>query len=189
MTINMQFGPRPPSRRAPQRGATLVTSLLLLLVLTVIGVSAMQMSRMQERMAGNARDVGVSFQAAESTLKDAEVKILTAATTTGRPATCATLGGCTEVYAPLIVPALGNQTQAWWDTNAREYGTAAPNEFAEVAREPQFVVEQVAVLRPTPTVESASDTTEKVMYRITSRSTGASDAAPTVVQSTYAYQF
>ena len=46
--------------------------MLLLLVLTIIGVTVMQMSRMQERMAGNSRDVNLAFQAAEGALRAAE---------------------------------------------------------------------------------------------------------------------
>jgi type IV pilus assembly protein PilX len=183
---------RPFSSREPrqQRGATLVTSLLLLLVLTVIGVSAMQMSRLQERMAGNARDVGVSFQAAESALKDAEAKLLAAATTTGQPSLCSALGGCATVYEPLLVPALGNQTQAWWDANAREYGTnAGALELEGVTREPQFVVEEIANVDGDPMVDSGSEEVSVTLYRITARSTGATDATSTVLQSTYAYPF
>ena len=42
-----------------QRGTILVTSMLILLVLTVLGVTAMQMTRMQEHMAGNSRDLAL----------------------------------------------------------------------------------------------------------------------------------
>ena len=48
--LHLQF----PSR---QRGAVLVVALLMLLIMTVLGVTAMQMSRMEERMAGNSRDI------------------------------------------------------------------------------------------------------------------------------------
>ncbi len=46
-----------------QRGAILVTCLLILLILTVIGITAMQVTRMQERMAGNSRDTSLAFRA------------------------------------------------------------------------------------------------------------------------------
>ena len=55
-----------------QRGVVLVVSLMLLLVMTVIGVTAMQTTSLQERMAGNARDHNLAFQAAESGVRDAE---------------------------------------------------------------------------------------------------------------------
>ncbi len=43
--------------RKSQAGAALITSILILLMLTIIGVAAMQMTSMQERMAGNSRDL------------------------------------------------------------------------------------------------------------------------------------
>jgi len=51
-----------------QSGAALVVSLILLLVLTVLGLSAMQRSVMQERMATNMHVSNVTFSAAESAI-------------------------------------------------------------------------------------------------------------------------
>ncbi len=55
-----------------QRGAVLVVGLLILLVMTILGVTAMQTTVMEERMAGNMRDRSLAFQAAEAVLRDAE---------------------------------------------------------------------------------------------------------------------
>ena len=52
--------------RAKQRGATLIVGLILLLVLTVLGVSGMNTSRMEVRMAGNTQFRQDAFQLAES---------------------------------------------------------------------------------------------------------------------------
>ncbi len=50
-------------------GATLIISLIMLLVLTLIGISGMNTSVMQERMAVNSQNSNRSFQAAESTVR------------------------------------------------------------------------------------------------------------------------
>lgn len=66
---------RIPSSHRPiraQRGAVLVVSLLILLVLTIIGVSGMQSSTLEEKMASNSRDRNVAFQSSEAALRDAE---------------------------------------------------------------------------------------------------------------------
>ncbi|WP_228128469.1 pilus assembly PilX family protein [Marinobacter daepoensis] len=55
----MKFG-------AYQRGAVLIISLIVLLVMTLIGVAGMNSSVMQERMAVNAQNSNRTFQAAES---------------------------------------------------------------------------------------------------------------------------
>lgn len=51
-----------------QRGAVLVISLVILLVITLIGVAGMSGSVMQERMAANAQNSNRAFQAAESSV-------------------------------------------------------------------------------------------------------------------------
>jgi type IV pilus assembly protein PilX len=55
-----------------QRGATLLVTLLFLIILTMLGISAMSGSTTEERMARNSRDYNVAFQAAEAALRDAE---------------------------------------------------------------------------------------------------------------------
>ncbi len=53
----------------------MVIALVLLLVLTLMAITGMQISSMQERMAGNMRDASLAFQSAEAALRDAEVYI------------------------------------------------------------------------------------------------------------------
>ena len=55
-----------------QAGAVLIVSLVLLLVLTILGVSGVQNTTMEERMAGNYRDRFSAFQAAEAALRVGE---------------------------------------------------------------------------------------------------------------------
>ncbi len=55
-----------------QQGAVLLVCLVMLLVLTMIGVSSMSSSTLQERMAGGSRDYNQAFQAAEASLRVGE---------------------------------------------------------------------------------------------------------------------
>lgn len=55
-----------------QTGAALVVSLLILLIMTIVGVSSMQTTTLEERMAGNMRDQNLSFQSAEAALIEGE---------------------------------------------------------------------------------------------------------------------
>ena len=52
-------------------GAILIVTLMFLVILTLLGVTAMTSATMEERMAGNTRDMAVALQAAESALRDA----------------------------------------------------------------------------------------------------------------------
>ena len=55
-----------------QTGFVLITGLLVLLMLTVIMLTAMRTAALEERMAGNMRSSNIAFQAAESSLREAE---------------------------------------------------------------------------------------------------------------------
>ena len=76
--------PKPlPTANAPQEGFVLIVGLVILGLLTMLALSGMRDSTMQEKMAGASRDSGLAFQAAESALRDAENCI------TGATAGCA----------------------------------------------------------------------------------------------------
>ncbi|MDO6513885.1 MULTISPECIES: PilX N-terminal domain-containing pilus assembly protein [Neptuniibacter] len=55
-----------------EKGAVLVIALIFLLILSLIGVSSMQGTTMQEKMSGNLRDHYSAFNAAEAALRDGE---------------------------------------------------------------------------------------------------------------------
>lgn len=71
------FHTRLPQRMPParQRGAILVVTLLLLMVITILAITALQVSTSEERMSGNLKDWNIAMQAAESALRDAEFDI------------------------------------------------------------------------------------------------------------------
>ena len=65
--------PKPlPTTDTPQEGFVLIVGLVILGLLTMLALSSMRDTTMQEKMAGASRDSGLAFQAAESALRDAE---------------------------------------------------------------------------------------------------------------------
>nr|WP_087145775.1 PilX N-terminal domain-containing pilus assembly protein [Crenothrix polyspora] len=58
-----------------QSGVILVVSLIILLLLTLISLTGMQTTSLEEKMAGNMRDKNLAFQAAEAALKAGEDKV------------------------------------------------------------------------------------------------------------------
>lgn len=60
---------RLPSR---QRGAVLYIALIMLILLALIGIVGMQVTGLQERMAGNYFSANLAFQAAELSVREAE---------------------------------------------------------------------------------------------------------------------
>lgn len=55
-----------------QSGAVLIVALIILLLLSIIGVSGMRGVGLQENMAGNLRDGNLALQASEAALREGE---------------------------------------------------------------------------------------------------------------------
>lgn len=59
-----------------QNGSALIISLLMLLVMTMLGISSMSTSTLQEKMAANDRNQKLAFQNAEIALIDSEDDVI-----------------------------------------------------------------------------------------------------------------
>src|SRR5262245_40771365 len=135
------------SRR--QRGAVLVVSLLLLLVMTVLALGASQATRMQERMAGNARDRDMALQSVEAGLRAGERYIGNPSISVAPlPCTQVRTVGC-EVYqlngtfsASDTYENQAFQSTSWWKTNTWDYAaTKTMSGPGLVVSEPFYYVE------------------------------------------------
>lgn len=180
----MILNPRAWSRTR-QRGVALFISLVLLLVLTIIGVSAVQTTALETRMARNDHDLLLAFQAAESALRDGENFIEGVLTTA-----VFTPAGNDGLWAR---PEFGD-TDRWldgaiWSGNGSVEAPTDPG--AVVAAAPRYFIEHMAsVLREEnayqlndPYAFSAADRIE--IFRVTALGTGGSDRARVLLQSTY----
>ncbi len=65
---------RIPSRNR-QQGAVLFVALMMLVLLTLLGLASMQVTTLQERMAGNYRNLNLAFQRSESRVRQQESAI------------------------------------------------------------------------------------------------------------------
>jgi len=176
---------------AKQRGAVLIVSLILLLIMTILALSGSQIVRMQERMAGNVRDTDLAFQGAEAGLRDAEDHLngLTAWPSTFCTTTTAT--GC-EIYE---IGALQKTTTfdlktesaaplGWWDTTAREYRTNSIHDLQGINHDPKYVIEKAAQICDTG--EAGCTEADTLYYfRNTAQSVGGSTIADVRLESTY----
>jgi type IV pilus assembly protein PilX len=177
-----------PAPHGRQRGAILVTSLLLLLVLTVLGVAMMRMTGMQERMAGNTRDMGLAFQGAEAGLRDGEGWLRLQGVQPGSSAAlpdCGNAGICQRFGAgnvPVLPLDIEDQAKSWWNTNARVLADA----IDDLEQQPRYVIEEAGFVRDSLLFD---ETAGRDFYRLTGQSSGGSGLANTVLQSTYARRF
>ena len=165
-----------------QRGVALFISLVLLLVLTIIGVSSVQTTSLEVRMTRNEHDTLLAFQAAESALRDAEVDLLDETSTADFDGT----GGKYEI-ADLGVDERYLDGATWGGTNsvvaAAVAGTAAPA---------RYIIEYIGpVLRDENAHQqedpyAGSATVARVeMFRVTARGVGGTQNAQVFLQTTF----
>ena len=82
-----------------QQGSALIISLIILLLMTLIGVTAMQTTTLEERMTGNMRDSNIAFQAAEAALREGEYRLCSLVDTTNFKSTVTVSGsGPSKTY-------------------------------------------------------------------------------------------
>jgi type IV pilus assembly protein PilX len=169
--------------RNRQRGAVLIVSLLLLLVLTILAIGASQTTRLEERMAGNTRDMDMAFQASEAGLRAAEQYI---AKTPSLP-TCLdpSSASCYVLdQGHFATTDLARQTEAWWRTNAKAFGTATTQEVQGVTEEPRFVIEEFQTVTFSLVVGHGVPP-GKTYYKSTAWSPGATNTSHAVVESVF----
>lgn len=165
---------------APQRGISIMVSLVLLVVVTLIALGSMRGVVMQARMSGASHDRSLSFQAAEAALREAEARAATA-TAANIPA-----ANCNNGYC--ATPAL-NATPRWQDDAFAGWRAAAASAPAG-APAPEAIVEDMGTAPNWPGCDldpssAQSPNCLRPRYRITARST-ADGRANVVLQSQFA---
>ncbi|MGH8658869.1 MAG: pilus assembly PilX family protein [Gammaproteobacteria bacterium] len=178
-----------------QAGAVLFVSLIMLLVLSVIGVTAMQSTTLEEKMAGNLRDQTLAFQAAEAALREGETCLANQAAepvaqANPPPPLCATCPTCADTVFQLNTPGVDVLNNALWDNTGAPilYRTYAGT-LQKVATAPKHLIEYHSFIKDSLTTGQQGDETGRVTFRDTARGTGGSDAARAHTQSTYTRRF
>jgi len=167
-----------------QNGVILFVALILLLILSLLGVTAARMQTVEERMARNEDNHQVGAEAAEAALRAGENGLLTGLYTNFA-------GNTAGLYAPLlsngspVTPAIWNTPGAYL-TYAASGGpplaSAAPN-----AQAPKIVIENlpsVAVAGDDISVTSLNPASPPVtVYRVSAQGVGADNTSTTTLQS------
>ena len=165
-----------PSR---QTGMALIMSLIFLVLLTLLAVSAMHGTILQERMAGNTRDRMLAFQAAETALRAGDALL-------GNPGLPSSGPGIYMV--PGTSPATGFTSVQQWDT-AYPWTTSSATisgNLAGLALQPLYVIERLTTA-PCSGMSSSNfgPLNGRGYYRITSRGVGATTTAAVILQEIY----
>lgn len=194
----------PPSsaRLRGSGGFSLITTLILLVVVTMLGLGASQMVLLSERSTRFDRDQQIAFQAAEAALMDAEFDIRGPNTSlaqrlarfTGTPddkvnysVGCGTgtlLGLCSDTpvnnkpvwYGVDFTDASASaRTVKFGDFTGRSLSTGTTGIRPEML--PRYIIEAIDDKTP-----GSSSTTPKVLYRVTAMGFGPRKETQAVVQ-------
>lgn len=190
-----------------QQGIALFVALIFLVILTILGITALSNNTLQTRMAQGSAETNFAFQSADSALTYGESwleqqTVIPLATCTASP--------CTDPVgiwprAGLTTPpvtAVEIADDSWWTTNGRNYGWtytygATPAPIAGQAltgsygnptfSTPTFVVEDLG-----PDINNSlllPPNNQLYYYQITARGFGSQSNSRTVVQSVYAKNY
>lgn len=190
---------------ARQHGAVLFVALVFLLLITLLALTAIGTSVLQEKMTGGMRNRQLSLMGAESALRGAEASLWNASFTARQPfPPCyggADQGPC--IYRPSITGALEADVQQFrtsrtWvdklpgapDYSASLTGLADDAETAALAVQPKVLIEELGANVPPGAGRQSGAIdpearTAAVFYRITARSQGGSGAAISVTESVF----
>lgn len=178
--------------KTKQKGAVLIVSLLLLMIMTILGVASMSSTVLEEKMANNNRQKQVAFQSASAALREAELWLSTNITTvpqfeaqfTGAPA---------ELYwARKPTPATGlrpvainvSDSFAWVPGNSATPATALT---LGAESSPRYMIEYVGRIGQPPLDYTKPDNREYA-FRITAIGWGMDNTTTYVVQSSMRMQ-
>lgn len=173
-TLNKEY--KRTAQPPKEKGVALVISLILLVIMTMLGLSAMRTVTLEEKMTGHTYDRSISFQATETALREAEA--LTGST---KP-TPASGSGCTAGVCGL---AGATAKDRWEDTAFTGWANASPVTSGSITLTPQYIIEYLGNTFPCRP-EDLTALADCKRYRITARSNAGDDRAVVMLQSTYA---
>ncbi len=166
--------------RSKQSGVVMFVALILLLILSLLGVTAARMQTVEERMARNDDNRQIGQQAAEAALRSAENGLLT-----GLYVNFA--GNTNGLYAPLFTNGSPLTGMDWTNpANTLPYAGPAMTNMPSTVPAPKVVIENlpsVAVAGDDLSVTSLNPTSPPVtVYRVTAQGIGADGTSTTMLQ-------
>ena len=180
-----------------QRGAVLAIGLLILVVMTLIGVTGMSTSGLQLKMAGNLKDWHAAFQAVEAGLRDGETDIATGGRVDGETAAECGVTGVNASRDGLCGqdPNILNTQNVWqnmdWTAGAAtiKYVTYGAKTGAValtgVAAQPRYIIEPVRPIKSGNSLLVNDNQNKTKTYRVTAVGNGGTLESNIMAQSTH----
>jgi type IV pilus assembly protein PilX len=165
-----------------QQGMTLIIALIILLVLSLLGVTGVMNATFEERMARNNREYTVALQAAETALRDAEKELNPQSTNrlifkaVGFKSDCSNGLCATSNLDWSKAVAYATNTKA--GLNNMSALTTSGN--GKVALQPKYLIEVI----PDP-LSCCNAATTRYIYRLTALGYGPTDNTQVILQEVY----
>lgn len=173
-----------------QGGTALVIALVFLLILTILGVSALNTTLLQEKMAANSKEKNIAFQSAESAVLAAEDWISQQISKPIFP------NNTVGLYLPSTdgTPVWESAALDWTSTSNLVVYPNTPTAvisggLSSVATQPKYIIEdlgEVPEVGGSKVLPGAYKGKGNTVLRITGHGTGGTNAAQARVQSIYA---
>lgn len=161
-----------------QRGAVLIVGLIMLLVMTLLSVSSLSGSSLEERMASNYRDRQVAFQAAEVALRQGE-RLTASNTVKTAYSTACTNGLCLgDLWDGLVYPEYWTDSTVW-STPAKHITYAVTG----ITTPAKIIIEYMGKKASDPSM--GGQVTDPTIFRITALGYGQSSNSQVMLQSTF----
>ena len=170
--------------RSQQRGVSLIVTLVLLVFITILGLSAIRTVTQEERMSTQTYDRSLAFQATEATLRQAEQWVEAAKPMPSSGCTSYTVPSATEQVTVCSPPA-ATASPRWEDSTFTSWADAPTVGTGDVAITPSYFVEYLGSSFPCRP-GNASDPMSCKRYRVTARVVGGDTRASIMLQSVYA---
>jgi len=167
------------SNRSKQSGVVMFVALILLLILSLLGVTAARMQTVEERMARNEDNRQLGAQSAEAALRSAENGLLTGIYINF-------VGNTDGLYAPLLSNGSPVSPTAWSSPTFALPYAGPPTAIPAGVPAPKFVIENlpsVAVAGDDISVTSLNPASPPVtVYRVSAQGVGADNTSTTTLQ-------
>jgi type IV pilus assembly protein PilX len=174
--------------RTGQQGAILIVSMLLLLVMTLLGITAVSTSTLEEKMASNNRQRQLAFQSASSALRDAETWLRTTVSSVAQFEV--RFNGTPDELYWVRQPTPGDQVRAvpmdiydgyaWTVGNSQQPATSVTN----AANTPRYVIEYMGRIGEPPLDYTEPDN-RNYAFRVTAIGWGTDNTTTFVTQSAF----
>ncbi len=173
-----------------QRGAALIVGLLMLLVATLIGLGGIRNALIEERMAGNTRQLHIAGEAAEAALREAEAWLEANVAVLGDLDQFA--GAPAQLYSHMNPP--GAKAPTWDPSSDADWllgtnTTAATTPLGGVGQAPRYFIEYMGRVGDPPLYTAGYGATppdlRQYAFRVTAMGWGADGITRSLLQSHY----